>query len=90
MRTDVADLRDVNSSWRSSTTPGARMSEEGVPAREVRVAYAADMRYVGQAYELEVPIAAPDARARGRDRRHIPPLTSACTATRGRSSSWSS
>ena len=23
-RTDVADLRDVNSAWRSSTTPGAR------------------------------------------------------------------
>jgi N-methylhydantoinase A len=26
---------------------------------DVRVAYTADMRYVGQAYELEVPIAAP-------------------------------
>src|SRR5439155_544639 len=37
----------------------ARMREEGVPAPEVRVAYTADMRYVGQAYELEVPIAAP-------------------------------
>jgi N-methylhydantoinase A len=35
------------------------MREEGVPAADVRVAYAADMRYVGQAYELEVPIAAP-------------------------------
>ena len=30
-----------------------------MPADEVRVAYAADMRYVGQAYELEVPIAVP-------------------------------
>jgi hypothetical protein len=30
-----------------------------VRARDVRVAYAADMRYVGQAYELEVPIPAP-------------------------------
>jgi N-methylhydantoinase A len=38
------------------------MREEGVAAEQVRVAYAADMRYVGQAYELEVPIAAPVAR----------------------------
>jgi N-methylhydantoinase A/oxoprolinase/acetone carboxylase beta subunit len=37
----------------------ARMREEGVPEADVRVAYAADMRYVGQAYELEVPLAAP-------------------------------
>jgi N-methylhydantoinase A len=35
------------------------MREEGVAAGDVRVAYAADMRYVGQAYELEVPIAVP-------------------------------
>src|SRR5439155_1395963 len=32
---------------------------EGVPAQEVRVTYAADTGYMGQAYELEVPIAAP-------------------------------
>jgi N-methylhydantoinase A len=37
----------------------ARMGEEGVPAAAVRVAYSADMRYVGQAYELEVSIDAP-------------------------------
>src|SRR5262249_58840238 len=42
----------------------ARMKEAGVAAHEVRVAYAADMRYVGQAYELEVPIAAPVTTAR--------------------------
>jgi N-methylhydantoinase A len=36
-----------------------RMKEEGVPTGAVRVAYAADMRYVGQAYELEVPISVP-------------------------------
>jgi len=35
------------------------MREEGVPAAEVRVAYTADMRYLGQAYELEVAITAP-------------------------------
>src|SRR5262249_51342693 len=36
-----------------------RMREEGVPSAQVRVAYSADMRYVGQSYELEVPVAAP-------------------------------
>src|SRR6266581_7497723 len=62
-RTDVADLSDVNHCLAELDATGrARMGEEGVPAREVRVAYAADMRYVGQAYELEVPIAAPLAR----------------------------
>ena len=35
-----------------------------MPADQVRVAYAADMRYVGQAYELEVPIAVPVTPAR--------------------------
>jgi len=37
----------------------ARMRDEGVPPAAVEVAYAADMRYVGQAYELEVPLATP-------------------------------
>src|SRR6202008_457262 len=41
-----------------------RMREEGVPAGGVRVEYSADMRYVGQAYELEVPITAPLASER--------------------------
>jgi N-methylhydantoinase A len=36
-----------------------RMREEGVPLDALRVSYAADMRYVGQAYELAVPIEAP-------------------------------
>ena len=59
-RTDVADLSDVNRCLGELDAAGrARMREEGVPGPEVRVAYAADMRYVGQAYELEVPIAAP-------------------------------
>ena len=35
-----------------------------MPPSEVRVAYAADMRYVGQAYELEVPIPVPFTRER--------------------------
>jgi N-methylhydantoinase A len=64
-RTDVADLRDVNSCLADLDAAGrARMREEGAPAGEVRVAYAADMRYVGQAYELEVSIAAPLTRER--------------------------
>jgi N-methylhydantoinase A/oxoprolinase/acetone carboxylase beta subunit len=59
-RTDVADLRAVNRCLEELNANGhGRMSEEAVPAGDVRVAYAADMRYVGQAYELEVPIAAP-------------------------------
>jgi N-methylhydantoinase A len=41
------------------TAGRARMLEEGVAPADVRVAYSADMRYVGQAYELDVPIAAP-------------------------------
>jgi len=40
------------------------MREEGAPAHEVRVAYAADVRCVGQAYELEVPIEVPLTRER--------------------------
>jgi len=64
-RTDVADLREVNDCLADLDAAGrARMREEGAPAREVRVAYAADMRYVGQAYELEVPIEAPLTRER--------------------------
>jgi N-methylhydantoinase A/oxoprolinase/acetone carboxylase beta subunit len=59
-RTDVADLTAVNRCLAELDAAGrGRMNDEGVPAREVRVAYAADMRYVGQAYELEVPIPAP-------------------------------
>jgi N-methylhydantoinase A len=59
-RTDAADLGAVNRCLEELDAAGrGRMREEGVAAPDVRVAYAADMRYVGQAYELEVPIAAP-------------------------------
>jgi N-methylhydantoinase A len=64
-RTDVADLDAVNRCLGELDAAGrGRMREEGVPAEQVRVAYSADMRYVGQAYELEVPIAVPITRAR--------------------------
>jgi N-methylhydantoinase A len=64
-RTDVGDLRGVNTCLADLDAAGrARMREEDAPAGDVRVAYAADMRYVGQAYELEVPIAAPLTRER--------------------------
>jgi N-methylhydantoinase A/oxoprolinase/acetone carboxylase beta subunit len=64
-RTDVADLDAVNRCLGELDAAGrGRMREEGVPAKQVRVAYSADMRYVGQAYELEVPIAVPITRAR--------------------------
>jgi N-methylhydantoinase A len=64
-RTDIADLDAVNRCLGELDAAGrARMREEGVPADQVRVGYAADMRYVGQAYELEVPLAVPVTRAR--------------------------
>jgi N-methylhydantoinase A len=57
---DGVDLAAVNACLSALDDAGRRrMREEGVPLHEVRVAYGADMRYVGQAYELEVPIAAP-------------------------------
>jgi N-methylhydantoinase A len=46
-------LRDLDAAGR------ARMRDEDVPAEAVEVACTADMRYVGQAYELPVPILAP-------------------------------
>ncbi len=64
-RTDVADLDAVNRCLGELDAAGrGRMLEEGVPADQVRVAYTADMRYVGQAYELEVSIAVPVTPAR--------------------------
>ena len=57
---EQADLGAVNALLAALDGEGSRrMREEGVPLMEVRVAYAADMRYVGQSYELEVPIDAP-------------------------------
>jgi len=57
---DAIDLAAVNRCLAELDAAGrSRMRAEGVPEGEVRVAYSADMRYVGQAYELDVPIAAP-------------------------------
>jgi N-methylhydantoinase A len=59
-RTDAMDLDVINACLAELDAAGrARMREEGVPLEAVRVAYAADMRYLGQAYELEVPIGVP-------------------------------
>jgi N-methylhydantoinase A/oxoprolinase/acetone carboxylase beta subunit len=59
-RVEAIDLAAVNACLAALDEAGrARMREEAVPADAVRVEYAADMRYVGQAYELEVPVAAP-------------------------------
>jgi N-methylhydantoinase A len=56
---DSVDLTAVNSCLAALDEAGrARMREEGVALEAVHVTYAADMRYVGQAYELEVPIPA--------------------------------
>jgi N-methylhydantoinase A/oxoprolinase/acetone carboxylase beta subunit len=63
--TGAADLDAMNRCLGELDAAGrVCMREEGVPAAEVRVAYAADMRYVGQAYELEVPIPVPVTRDR--------------------------
>ena len=57
---DSVDFDRVNRCLAELDAMGqARMREEGVPPAAVQVAYSADMRYVGQAYELEVPITAP-------------------------------
>jgi N-methylhydantoinase A/oxoprolinase/acetone carboxylase beta subunit len=62
---ETADLGAVNRCLQEVDAAGrARMREEGAPADAVRVAYAADMRYVGQAYELEVPLPGPLTRER--------------------------
>jgi N-methylhydantoinase A len=60
---DSIDLVAVNRCLTQLDVAGqGRMRAEGVPAGAVRVAYSADMRYVGQAYELEVPLDAPVVR----------------------------
>jgi N-methylhydantoinase A/oxoprolinase/acetone carboxylase beta subunit len=73
------DLAAVNACLASLDERGrARMRDEAVPPGEVRVAWAADMRYVGQAYELEVPIRAPVARE------HLPAVAEAFHAAHER------
>ncbi len=57
---EAVDLDAVNRCLAELDAAGrARMQEEGVPSADVRVTCAADMRYVGQAYELEVAVDAP-------------------------------
>ena len=60
-RADGIDLDAVNRCLAELDAAGrARMRRGGrARARRRRSRYSADMRYVGQAYELEVPIAAP-------------------------------
>jgi N-methylhydantoinase A len=59
-RTDAIDLSAVNACLLALDAAGrSRMREEGVADGAVAVAYRADMRYVGQAYELDVPVPAP-------------------------------
>jgi N-methylhydantoinase A len=59
-RLDTVEFDAVNACLAAlDATGAARMREEGVPEAEVQVSYSADMRYVGQAYELEVPVSPP-------------------------------
>ena len=76
---DAIDLAAVNRCLTELDGAGrARMRAEAVPAAAVRVAYSADMRYVGQAYELEVPLDVPVARE------HIPQVLAAFHAVHER------
>ena len=77
---------------RARREPAARAcARRACRAPAVRVAYAADMRYVGQAYELEVPIAGAGHRRRMPESwPRSTPCTSASTATPARSSRSSS
>jgi N-methylhydantoinase A/oxoprolinase/acetone carboxylase beta subunit len=62
---DAVDLGAVNRCLSELDALGRdRMRSEGVPADGVRVSYSADMRYIGQAYELDVPLGAPLAAER--------------------------
>jgi N-methylhydantoinase A len=59
-RADAVDFAAVNACLEDLDALGrARMTSEGVPAANAHVAYSADMRYVGQAYELDVPLPGP-------------------------------
>jgi N-methylhydantoinase A/oxoprolinase/acetone carboxylase beta subunit len=61
---EQVDLAAVNACLAELDAAGrARMAEEAAPAGAVEVSCAADMRYVGQAYELPVAIRAPLAAA---------------------------
>jgi N-methylhydantoinase A len=68
MTADAVDLAAANACLADLDAAGrARMRDEAVPAGSVRVAYSADMRYVGQSYELEVAVGAPLTPARVAD-----------------------
>jgi len=60
----LAQCADEQTQSRFVTQRILELREEGVPLSGVEVSYAADMRYVGQAYELEVGIDAPMSPAR--------------------------
>src|SRR5262249_33642247 len=67
---DDIDLGAVNRCLDELNAAGqARMREEGVSPAAVDVVYSADMRYAGQAYEVEGPSAAPLTPERVRDGR---------------------
>jgi N-methylhydantoinase A/oxoprolinase/acetone carboxylase beta subunit len=57
---EMVNLDTVNALLQDLDAAGRdQMRDEDVPAAAIEVAYAADMRYVGQAYELAVPIPVP-------------------------------
>ncbi len=56
-RAAQSDLAQIRAIFADLDQAGfAKMARDGVPARAVRLERFADVRYVGQAYELEVPV----------------------------------
>ena len=57
---EAVDVVAVNRCLEALSAAGpVRMREEGVPDDSVQVIWTADMRYVGQSYDLEIAITAP-------------------------------
>jgi N-methylhydantoinase A len=62
-RTYVTDIRDadlsrIRSLWKEMEEEGRRtFIKEGMQPDRIRVSYSADMRYLGQSFQLEVPLA---------------------------------
>ncbi|MBI3976964.1 MAG: hydantoinase/oxoprolinase family protein [Chloroflexi bacterium] len=57
VRTDRLDLAEINGIYRKQEQEGAAMlARERVPADEMEFVRQVDMRYVGQSYELTVPV----------------------------------
>ena len=56
-RADQLDSKAANASFEHLKAQGeAALTREGIERREIAFVYQADMRYVGQSYELTIPV----------------------------------